>query len=75
MALILFSIFCLMCGWVPMLFNMGFMLMLTVGSIAPLSATRPFFDMAVCTILAAAYFGGIKLAAQGYARRRVTPAR
>lgn len=74
MALILFAIFCLMCGWLPILFNMGFMLMLTVGSIAPLSATHPFFDMAACTVLGAAYFGGIKLAVQGYSRRRVTPA-
>ncbi len=70
MALILLSIFCLLCGWLPVLFNMALMLMLTVASIPPLLATSPLLDMALCTVLGAAYFGGLKLAAQSFARRR-----
>lgn len=72
MALILLSIFCLLCGWLPILFNMGLMLMLTVASIPPLLATSPLLDMALCTVLGAAYFGGLKLVALSFGRRRAT---
>lgn len=70
--LILISVFCLMCGWLPMLFNQGFMLMLTIGGIAPLAATNPYADMAACVVIGTAYFGGLKLAYDAYARSRRT---
>lgn len=74
MALILLSIFCLLCGWLPVLFNMGLMLMLTVASIPPLAATHPLPDMALCTVLGAAWFGGLKLTAESFGRRRAAAA-
>lgn len=49
---------------------MGLMLMLTVASIPPLLATSPLLDMALCTVLGAVWFGGLKLAAQSIGRRR-----
>lgn len=72
--LILISVFCLICGWLAIVFNQGFMLMLTVGGIAPLAATNPYADMAACVVLAAAYFGGLKLAYDVYASRHTVPA-
>jgi hypothetical protein len=66
---ILLAIYALLMGWVPMLVNYAFMLMLTIATIPAVKAEAAFLGMACSVLLAAALLGALLLAGSRAARK------
>ena len=56
---VLIALFCLLTGWLPLIFNQAYMLLLTVGTIPAILAQKQFAGMAAAVLLAAVYFGAL----------------
>lgn len=68
---IVVTIYGLLMGWVPIVLNNAYVLMLTIGTIPPVLAEADFGRMAGAVLLAAAFLGGLrKLADVVMARRQ-----
>ncbi|MGC6328550.1 hypothetical protein [Rhizorhabdus sp. FW153] len=66
---ILLAIYALLMGWVPILVNYAFMLMLTIATIPAVKAEAAFLGMAGSVLLAAALLGALLLAGSRAARK------
>jgi len=71
---ILAAIYALLMGWVPVLVNYGYMLMLTIATIPAVKEEAAFVGMACSILLAAALMGALLLAGRFAARRTGTTA-
>lgn len=68
------AIYCQMCGWLPLLLNVAFMMMLTVGTIPAVAALDLFPHMLGAILIAASYFGALMLALNWVQRTRANKA-
>lgn len=59
LTVVLVAIYCLLIGFVPILFNQAYMLFLTVVLIPAVLLEADFMDMLAAMILSGAYFGSI----------------
>jgi hypothetical protein len=56
---IIFAVYCLIVGWLPIVINSSAMLFLTLGTIPEVQARENFGEMALSVLLAVVYLGGL----------------